>query len=140
MQKASGERAASRIERVAQFPAVLVDALQVQQVIINLVRNAAEALSGAGRQDGRVSIEAAREASGLVLVRVRDNGPGFDPELAERALAPITTTKPDGLGLGLSLARSVIEAHGGRLGIESTTAGAVVFFTLKPCASRTEAA
>jgi C4-dicarboxylate-specific signal transduction histidine kinase len=140
--RAELERASVRLETHVErdLPAVIVDALQIQQVIINLVRNAAEALSGAGRHDGRVVIEAAREASGLVLIRVRDNGPGFDPELAERALAPFTTTKADGLGLGLSLARSVVEAHGGRLGIESSSGGAVVFFTVKPALSRTEAA
>ena len=54
-----------------------------------------------------------------VVIEVRDNGPGFDPDLAERAASPFTTTKPDGLGLGLSLARSIIEAHGGPLSIES---------------------
>ena len=63
-------------------------------------------------------------SAGSVVIRVRDNGPGFDPDLAERAVAPFTTTKPDGLGLGLSLARSIIEAHGGRLSIESSSSGA----------------
>jgi C4-dicarboxylate-specific signal transduction histidine kinase len=117
--------------RIARdLPAVKVDALQVQQVIVNLVRNAAEALADAGRYDGKVTIEADRDAAGSVRIRVRDNGPGFDPDLAERAVAPFTTTKTDGLGLGLSLARSIIEAHGGRLAIESNSSGAVVSFTL----------
>jgi signal transduction histidine kinase len=117
-----------RIER--DLPPVSADPLQVEQVIINLVRNSAEALSDAGRYDGRVTIEAEREAEGYVVIRVRDNGPGFDPELADRAVAPFTTTKQDGLGLGLSLARSIIEAHGGRLTIESNANGAVVSFAL----------
>jgi two-component system sensor kinase FixL len=117
-----------RIER--DLPLVSVDPLQVEQVVINLVRNSVEALSDAGRYDGRVTIEAEREAKGYVIIRVRDNGPGFDPELMDRPVAPFTTTKQDGLGLGLSLARSIIEAHGGSLTIESEANGAVVSFTL----------
>ena len=109
-------------------------------VTFDLVRNAAEALLEAGRHDGKVTIEARRDCAGSVTVRVRDNGPGFDPELVERASAPFTTTKPDGLGLGLSLARSVIEAHGGRLAIESSSRGAVVSFTLQDASSPAEAA
>jgi signal transduction histidine kinase len=123
-----------KVER--DLPPVIVDPLQVEQVIVNLVRNSAEALSDAGRYDGRVTIEAERNAQGCVVVRVRDNGPGFDPELAERAVVPFTTTKQDGLGLGLSLARSIIEAHGGRLAIESSASGAVVSFTLPVIASQ----
>jgi two-component system, LuxR family, sensor kinase FixL len=118
--------------RVARdLPPVSVDALQIEQVIINLVRNSAEALTDAGRYDGRVAIEADREGAAAVVIRVRDNGPGLDPDVAERAIAPFTTTKQEGLGLGLSLARSIIEAHGGRLAIESAATGAVVSFTLR---------
>jgi C4-dicarboxylate-specific signal transduction histidine kinase len=121
------------------LPAVKVDALQVEQVIINLVRNSAEALSDAGRYDGKVTVEADREGTGHVVIRVRDNGPGFDPEMVDRAAAPFTTTKQDGLGLGLSLTRSIIEAHGGHLLIESGSGGAVVSFKL-PVAEQKEPA
>jgi two-component system, LuxR family, sensor kinase FixL len=124
----------SRLAR--DLPAVKVDALQIEQVIVNLVRNAAEALMDAGRYDGKVTIEAERDAAGLVVVRVRDNGPGFDPDLADRAVAPFATTKTDGLGLGLSLARSIVEAHGGRLSIESSASGAVVSFTVPALAGQ----
>jgi two-component system, LuxR family, sensor kinase FixL len=79
-------------------------------------------------------IEADREGTGYVSIRVRDNGPGFDPDMVDRAAAPFTTTKQDGLGLGLSLARSIIEAHGGQLSIQSSSSGAAVSFTL-PVAS-----
>jgi signal transduction histidine kinase len=122
------------------LPEVKVDALQIEQVIVNLVRNAVEALTDAGRYDGKVVIEARQDDEGSVVIRVRDNGPGFDPDLAERAVAPFTTTKCDGLGLGLSLARSIIEAHGGRLSIESSPSGAVVSFTLPGLAGRREPA
>jgi light-regulated signal transduction histidine kinase (bacteriophytochrome) len=102
----------------------------------SLVRNAAEALTDAGRYDGKVVVEAAREAADFVVIRVRDNVPGFDPDLAEGAVAPFATTKTDGLGLGLSLARSIVEAHGGRPSIESTTSGPVVSFTLPALAGQ----
>lgn len=114
----------------AGLPLVLVDELQVQQVIINLVRNAIDAIGEAGRYDGRIVITAEREA-GLVSVCVRDNGPGFELGMMERAIAPFSSTKPDGMGLGLSLCRSIVEAHGGRLSIASDPTGARVSFTLR---------
>jgi signal transduction histidine kinase len=123
-----------------ELPPVVVDVLQIEQVVINLVRNAGEALAEAGRYDGRVWIEAQRDPAGLVRIRVRDNGPGFDPELADAAGNPFATTKQDGMGLGLSLARSVIEAHGGSLCIESSSSGATITFTLKSSASLAGAA
>jgi two-component system, LuxR family, sensor kinase FixL len=111
------------------LPAVSVDAVQIEQVLVNLVRNSAEALSDAGRHDGRIVVTALGDGASVTL-QVRDNGPGFDPSVAERAAAPFTTTKPEGLGLGLSLARSIVEAHGGTLSIESGSFGATVSFTL----------
>jgi two-component system, LuxR family, sensor kinase FixL len=130
--EAHGVQVQMRIAR--DLPAVTADALQIEQVIINLLRNSAEALSDAGRFDGKVVLEADREGTGHLVIRVRDNGPGFDPDMVDRAPAPFTTTKTDGLGLGLSLARSIIEAHGGQLSIQSSSSGAVVSFTL-PVAS-----
>jgi C4-dicarboxylate-specific signal transduction histidine kinase len=116
--------------RIARdLPAVSVDAVQIEQVLVNLLRNSAEALGDAGRHDGRIVVTGSREGE-AIAIEVRDNGPGFDPSLAERAGAPFTTTKPEGLGLGLSLARSIVEAHGGALSIDSGAFGAVVSFTL----------
>ena len=109
---------------------VLADALQAEQVILNLLRNASEALTNAGRYDGRIVIDAAAEPEGMITIRVTDNGPGLDPDLANQPIAAFTTTKRDGLGLGLSLSRSVIEAHGGQLRIESTPRGVCASFTL----------
>jgi C4-dicarboxylate-specific signal transduction histidine kinase len=120
--------------RIARdLPAVNVDAVQVEQVLVNLLRNSAEALNDAGRHDGRIVVTGSREGE-WVAIEVRDNGPGFDPGVADRADAPFTTTKPEGLGLGLSLARSIVEAHGGALSIDSGPFGAAVSFTL-PCAA-----
>lgn len=128
------EMQANRVEletRIARnLPLVVCDNLQIQQVLINLIRNSAESVSASGRADGRVGVEADLTDTNRVIVTVRDNGPGFDPDILERALAPFITTKREGLGLGLALARSAAETHGGQLLIESTGSGAAVSFTL----------
>jgi two-component system sensor kinase FixL len=107
-------------------------------VIVNLVRNSAEAIADAGRYDGKIVIEAERVGTDAVVIRVRDNGPGFDPDVLDRASAPFSTTKEEGLGLGLPLVRSMVEAHGGRLSIESSSSGATVSFTLRAVPTRLE--
>lgn len=112
------------------LPAVAADSLQIEQVLLNLIRNAVEALSQAGRYDGRIVVEAARDDTDRIEIRVTDNGPGFDPDLADQPITPFTTTKSEGLGLGLSLSRSIVEAHGGQLKIGSTARGASVALTL----------
>ncbi len=112
------------------LPSVVCDGLQIQQVLINLIRNAAESISGSGRPDGRIVVEADMTDSGRVVVTVRDNGPGFDPDILDRAVTPFTTTKGEGLGLGLALAHSTAETHGGKLVVESAGGGAAVSFTL----------
>jgi two-component system sensor kinase FixL len=128
------EMQANRVEletRIARnLPLVVCDGLQIQQVLINLIRNAAESVSASGRTAGRITVEADSTDTNRVIVTVRDNGPGFDPDILERALAPFITTKREGLGLGLALARSTAETHGGQLLIESTGTGASVSFTL----------
>jgi signal transduction histidine kinase len=70
---------------------------------------------------------------------VRDNGPGFEAGMIERAVAPFTSTKPDGMGLGLSLCRSIVEAHGGKLSIGGDPTGAEVTFTLRIAEVATDA-
>lgn len=128
------EMQASHVEletRIARnLPPVVCDGLQIQQVLINLIRNAAESISSSARPDGRIVVEADLTDSSRVIVTVRDNGPGFDPDIMTRALTPFTTTKEEGLGLGLALARSTAETHGGQLIVESTGGGASVSFTL----------
>ena len=112
------------------LPQVLADAMQIEQVLLNLIRNATEALAHAGRYDGRIIIEATQAAPDRVLIQVRDNGPGLDPDFIGQPITPFATTKNDGLGLGLSLSRSIVEAHGGQLQIESTHHGVCASFTL----------
>lgn len=106
------------------------DALQIQQVLINLLRNAIEAISDAGLDRGSVSIEVSRGGPGFLEFEVRDSGPGFPSEVATETHEPLRSTKPYGLGVGLSLSRSIIEAHGGQLTFANHGAGAVVRFTL----------
>jgi signal transduction histidine kinase len=118
------------IQAARDLPQVVGDSLQLEQVMMNLLRNSVESIVEAGRYDGRIMVTVQPEPSGLVTTCVRDNGPGFDPALMEQALAPFTTTKPDGMGLGLSLCRSIIEAHRGRLSVGGDTTGAVVCFSL----------
>jgi two-component system, LuxR family, sensor kinase FixL len=122
------------------LPLVSVDALQIEQSLVNLVRNSVEALAQAGRHDGVVTIEADRESTERVAVRVMDNGPGLDPDLSDQPIVPFSTTKSEGLGLGLSLTRSIIEAHGGKLQIASGPNGVLVSFTLPASASEEKAA
>jgi two-component system, LuxR family, sensor kinase FixL len=114
-----------------ELPRFMGDSLQIQQVILNLVRNAMEAILEAGRHDGRITITAEVDSSGFLKVCVRDNGPGFDPAVLDEAVAPFTTTKPDGMGLGLSLCRSIVEAHHGKLAIDGDATGGTVCFTLE---------
>jgi two-component system sensor kinase FixL len=113
-----------------ELPHFMGDSLQIQQVILNLVRNAMEAIVDAGRHDGKIAIAAEMDSRGALKVCVRDNGPGFDPALLDQAVAPFTTTKPDGMGLGLSLCRSIVESHRGKLTIGGDATGGVVCFTL----------
>ncbi len=118
------------------LPAVSADRLQIEQVVNNLVRNAMEALVSAGRSDGRILIEAKRDSAQTISVAVRDNGPGLDPDLIDQPITAFATTKLDGLGLGLSLSRSIVEAHGGNLTIDSDQNGTTAAFTLQVAEAR----
>lgn len=113
-----------------ELPDVRVDRLQIEQVITNIVKNASEAIAGSRTSGGRIQIEAADAGSAFIVISVVDNGPGFEPILLERPISPFTTTKADGMGLGLSLSRSIIQSHGGRLTLGGNSAGARVSFTL----------
>ena len=114
---------------IGRIELVLADRVQVQQVILNLLRNAIEAMEGAERRELTVSIE--RAPAEMALVSVTDTGPGISPEITDRLFQPFITTKAEGMGVGLSISRSIIEAHGGRLWVETGPTGATFRFTLK---------
>jgi signal transduction histidine kinase len=109
---------------------VLGDRIQLQQVLLNLILNAAEAMGSAGERARELSISTQQDRPG-VLVVVRDSGPGIDPEHLDRVFDAFYTTKSSGTGMGLAICRSIIDAHGGKLWAEANEPrGAVFQFTL----------
>ncbi|MGF6638312.1 trifunctional serine/threonine-protein kinase/ATP-binding protein/sensor histidine kinase [Paraburkholderia sp. MM6662-R1] len=126
------KRGASVQTRLAGgLPHVEGDRVQLQQVLLNLVINAIEAMSSVSDGVREMLVSTAEADSGYLLVAVRDSGPGFTADSAEHVFAPFYTTKPTGLGMGLSICRSIIEAHGGRLWASANVPrGAVFQFTV----------
>src|SRR5271166_2607658 len=124
-------RALLRVELASGLPLVHVDRIQLQQVIINLVMNGMEAMAPVTDRPRELKIRSQREAE-AVLVAVQDCGVGIDPEHVDRLFNAFFTTKPSGMGMGLSICRSIIEAHGGRLWASRNAdgAGATFQFTL----------
>jgi two-component system sensor kinase FixL len=115
----------------AGLPPVLADSIQVQQVLLNLVRNAVESISSGDSRERRVSVTAHLcEDDGMVEITVRDTGPGIPAEDVEKVFEPFYTTKADGIGIGLALSRSIIDAHGGFLWTQRLAEGAEFRFTL----------
>jgi two-component system sensor kinase FixL len=109
------------------------DRIQLQQVVLNLILNGVEAMSGVDEGPRELLVRTEREASGGVLVTVRDSGPGLDPQNVDRLFETFYTTKPEGMGMGLPICRSIIEAHEGRLwATTNEPRGAVFQFTLPP--------
>jgi two-component system sensor kinase FixL len=104
---------------------VQADRVQFQQAIVNLVRNAAEAARD--RRDGRVVVIGRARSGTAFELRIEDNGPGLEPEELERVFRPLTTTKTSGMGLGLSVTRTIIERHGGSLFVERSAMGGAAF-------------
>ena len=109
---------------------VVADRIQIQQVVLNLIRNALEAMEDVARRELVISTEAKEE--GMVQVSVTDTGAGVAPEIVDRLFEPFVTTKTSGMGVGLPICRTVIEAHGGRIWAEPNAGGGTIFrFTLR---------
>jgi C4-dicarboxylate-specific signal transduction histidine kinase len=113
------------------LPAVRGDRVQLQQVLLNLIVNAIEAMSSIDERRRELTIVSAADGPQAVAVEVRDSGMGLDPERATHLFEPFYTTKAEGLGIGLSISRSIVEAHGGHLSAAANAPhGAVFRFSL----------
>lgn len=126
--KETGVRAMFRFDPEARF--VLADKIQVQQVLLNLIRNAIEAMQEGPRRELTVSTHLSDGET--VQIEVRDTGSGIAPEIMAQLFQPFVTTKRQGMGVGLSISRTIIEAHGGRLWADPNPEGGAIFrLTLK---------
>jgi signal transduction histidine kinase len=113
------------------LPRIRADRVQLQQVILNLTLNAMDAIDRKARDDRRVFLTSARKHPHEILIRVEDCGGGLAPELREKIFEPFFTTKPDGIGVGLSISRSIVEAHNGHIqAFPRDGGGTVVEFTI----------
>jgi two-component system, LuxR family, sensor kinase FixL len=124
-------RVALRLELASALPPVLGDRIQLQQVLMNLLINAIQAMAPVTGQPRELLIRSRRHDANQVVLEVMDSGIGITPENADRLFSAFFTTKPDGMGIGLSICRSIIEAHGGRIWASPNTGpGATLQFTL----------
>jgi C4-dicarboxylate-specific signal transduction histidine kinase len=124
-----------RVDLAAESPRLQVDRVQIQQVLLNLVINGAEAMESTPPQDRVIEISGRLERfeeEPAFILRIRDRGTGVNPPDASRLFAPFHTTKPQGLGLGLTISRSIIEAHCGRLSLGPSEGAGATFEILLP--------
>jgi len=114
------------------LPQVQGDPIQLQQVLLNLVRNAVDSMSGTDNRDQGILVRASAEGGDEVCVAVFDHGTGIAAGAAPRLFDPFFTTKEDGMGMGLALSRSIVEAHGGRLSFADNPRGGTIFSLTLP--------
>jgi len=112
----------------------LINKIQIQQVLLNLIRNALEAMAGQSNQ--QLTISTSLTPQGMIQVSVKDNGPGLPPTVRAKLFQPFVTTKSEGMGIGLSISDTIIRDHGGRIWMEDAPGGGTNFlFTLPAKAS-----
>jgi two-component system sensor kinase FixL len=121
--KESGIRVRMFFDAEGDF--VFVDRIQIQQVLLNLIRNAIDAMRQTTRKELTITKHA--PAEGMVVTSVSDTGPGIDPEIRDQLFQPFVTTKSDGMGVGLSISRTIIDAHGGKLWVDDNPSGGAIF-------------
>jgi two-component system sensor kinase FixL len=134
--KEYGVRVHMQLDRKAD--AVMADRVQVQQVLLNLIRNAIEAMAHVNDRQRDLTISSSPADGGMVRIGVADSGPGLTPEIAERLFQPFNTSKPAGMGVGLSICRTIVESHGGRIWAEPNPGGGMVFHFTTPAAAAEE--
>ena len=109
---------------------IMADKVQIQQVLLNLIRNAVEAMGQSDQRDLVLSTLAADNQ--MLAISVADSGTGIQPEIASRLFQPFVTTKRQGMGVGLSISRTIVEAHGGKIWVEENPGGGTIFrFTVR---------
>lgn len=128
------------VEASPDLPPAHADRVQIQQVVLNLIQNSIDAIRAAGRGDGHIRVAAKlAEDPRRIEIAVADNGAGISPALAERLFEPLTTSKRDGLGLGLSICATIVQSHHGRLWLQSGAPGATEFRFWLPLEPATQA-
>ena len=114
------------------LPMASAQVIQIKQVVVNLMRNSLEAMSEDGSDTRRLTIRTSRVAGDLVEFTIQDTGPGVASEISDRVFDPFFTTKSNGMGMGLSICRTIVEAHGGRLGVIPNPQGGAAFRFVLP--------
>lgn len=118
------------IDIAADIPHIFVDRIQIEQVLLNLIRNAVEAMADAERRELTIS---AKRSGRMVEIRVADTGPGLPEEIRAHLFEPFVTTKTSGMGIGLSVCRTIIDAHGGEISVHEADGGGTAFVFTVPC-------
>jgi len=127
-------RIALVVDDLGGLPPVICNEVQIQQVLLNVIRNAREAMSMVGMAGGTITISGSTTARpGFVEISVRDSGPGVSEELRPHLFQPLQSSKPEGLGLGLSLCSTIIRAHGGEFRLDEAKRGGACFVFTLPC-------
>jgi signal transduction histidine kinase len=122
------------VDLASDLPGIRGDRIQLQQVVLNMVLNGLEAMLEPDGRDRALAIRTAREGDAAVMITVEDSGVGIDVDDVERLFEPLYTTKPEGLGMGLAIARTIVHAHGGQLRASNNASGGATFgFTLPVC-------
>ena len=136
---ASARKVAMKFERTAGLPRVWCDPVHFQQVVLNLVLNGMDAMAGLPERARQVVIRTGPNGNGTVKVAVSDSGPGIPVDSLPKLFEPFFTTKKEGMGMGLSIARTIVEAHHGQIWAENNSeVGATFYFTVPVDGAREE--